>query len=197
MCAPAGQQLCELWNLRPVQTFYNLQHGATHKSVQGLEKGEQLVVERSGVCGSTLSCHVSESCNMTRTRDKQSASGHAVSQSVAWQISPFPLYAVASPFRSPSPYCSGTLGQTTNDFAVDSCLLPFGEFSVNYGCNKLYNISRHTNAFMRTHLVPTHTDSYIGLLVGCFGAPNFNFNEHWKLQQWATDGAIPFGQHHL
>lgn len=46
---------------------------------------------------------------------------------------------------------SGPLGQTTNDFAVDSCLLPFGEFSVNYGCNKLYNISQHIHAFMRRH----------------------------------------------
>jgi len=29
---------------------------------------------------------------------------------------------------------------TANDFADDSCPLPFGEFSVNYGRNKLYNI---------------------------------------------------------
>lgn len=126
--------------------------------------------------------HFELPCKRVLQHDKnqgQTVSIRPCCQSVS-RLANFSLPALCSrlPFPLSLSDCSGILGQTTNDFAVDSCLLPFGEFSVNYGCNKLYNISRHTNAFMRTHLVPTHTGSYIGLLVGCFGAPNFNFNEH-------------------
>lgn len=142
-----GRQLCDMWNCGLGKHFIiwcTAQHISQHQQqvVRGSAGGLRLKWQ-----------HFELPCKRVLQHDRHWAQQSAASdESVTQQVSPLPFFLSLS--RS---LClSVTLGQTANDFAVDSCLLPFGEFSVNYGCNKLYNIKPHSCQAILDTLLASH-----------------------------------------